>query len=165
MSGKTVAPPLVRHFVAFVFVSLAGGASARAENPASAPASVPATAAPFWSGPRIAGAMYTAYGLAAIVVGSVYAARSDEASSSVKYHCFSSDPDRCDSEGYALRRQASADGRVATISLGVGAVAVFVGLTLAWINPGAEPPARAARVHIGPLVGAGERGLMVGGTF
>jgi len=101
----------------------------------------------------------------AIVVGAVYAARSDEANAATKQHCLTSDFDKCDAEGYALREKATADGRVATTALGVGAAGIFLGLALAWINPEVHPSPAPVKVTVAPVVSGSVQGLVVIGQF
>jgi len=104
-------------------------------------------------------------GVGTIVLGSVFAGRSDASSSQLPQHCVSSNPDKCDATGYTLREQATRDERSATISLGVGAGAVFAGLVLAWINPGGTPFGAKAKLDVAPMVGAEMKGVSVVGTF
>ncbi|MDC0741376.1 hypothetical protein [Polyangium mundeleinium] len=132
---------------------------------AEPPAAPPPPPAPFWTGPRIAAALVMTTGASAIVAGAVYASRSDEANAATKQHCLTSDPDKCDAEGYALREKATTDGRVATTALGVGAAGVFLGLVLGWINPEAHPSPAPAKVTVVPVVSGAMQGLVVMGRF
>ncbi|MDI1435943.1 hypothetical protein [Polyangium sorediatum] len=132
---------------------------------AEPPAAPPPPPAPFWTGPRVAAAIVMTTSVGAIVAGAVYAARSDEATAGLKYHCLTSDPNQCDAEGYALREKATTDGRVATTALGAGAVGVFLGLALAWINPEAHPSPAPVKVTVAPVVGGTMQGLVVLGRF
>ncbi|MRG95847.1 hypothetical protein [Polyangium spumosum] len=138
-------------------------AIASAEPPPAAPSPPPSP--PFWTGPRVAGSLVIGAGVGAIVAGAIYAARSDEATAALKQHCLTSDPDKCDAEGYRLREQATADGRTATTSLGVGAAGVFLGLALAWINPELHPAAAPVKVTVAPVVSAQTQGIVVVGRF
>ncbi|MDI1450400.1 hypothetical protein [Polyangium sp. 6x1] len=136
------------------------------DPPAPQPAPPAPPPAPFWTGPRMAASIVMATGVGAIVAGAVYAARSDEANAATKPHCLTSDPDKCDAEGYALRDKSTVDGRVATTALGVGAAGVFLGLVLAWVNPEVHPSSPTpAKVSIAPLLGAEQRGIVVLGRF
>jgi len=175
MARKTVFTRHIQPLGVLVFSFFVSTPAAFAEPtkpapPTSALPPVSTSIAPFWSGPRIAGAMFTGYGLIAIVLGSVYAARSDAASSQLPQHCLSSDIDQCDEIGYALRLRASSDGRLGVTALGFGAASVFAGLTLAWINPGqAAPspssPSRVTALRFAPLALPGARGIAVAGSF
>ncbi|HVK65904.1 MAG TPA: hypothetical protein VM694_15590 [Polyangium sp.] len=132
---------------------------------AEPPAAPPPPPAPFWTGPRVAAAIVMSTSASAIVVGAVYAARSDEANAATKQHCLTSDFDKCDAEGYALREKATADGRVATTALGVGAAGIFLGLALAWINPEVHPSPAPVKVTVAPVVSGSVQGLVVIGQF
>lgn len=140
--------------------------TAPAPSPPPAPTAPPEPPpAPFWTGPRIAASFVVGAGLGALVAGGVYAARSDEANAATKQHCLTSDPDKCDAEGYALRAKATVDGRVATTALGVGAAGVFLGLVLAWVNPETHSQPAPAKVAIAPLLSGEQRGIVVLGRF
>jgi len=146
----------------------APAASATTTPPPASPAEpseTPQPEPPFWSGPRVAAAIVGASGVAAIVVGSIYAGRSDASTAESKKHCASSDPDKCNPEGYSLREKATQDGRVAAMSLGVGAAAVFVSLAFGWIDPDFHAKSAPPRVSVAPVVGPGEGGVFVIGTF
>jgi len=131
------------------------------------PTPTPPPPPPFWTGPRIAASFIIGAGIGGIVAGAVYASRSDAASAAEKQHCLTSDPDKCDPEGYRYRAKATADGLVATTSLGIGAAGVFLGLALAWINPEAHSGVAPApvKVTVAPVVSGQVQGIVVLGRF
>lgn len=176
MPGKTVPTRLslllaaLLSIAAWPSISWAQDASSGSDTPAASVAAGRSAQAvtpevPFWSGPRIAGAIVLSTGISAIVIGAVYAGRSDAESRAMTSHCLTSDPDQCDPEGYAGRARADVAERVAGLSLGVGAAAVFVGFALGWINPETPPEKAKPAVAIAPLVGRGLGGFAILGSF
>ncbi len=152
--------------------------SSPAKREAAEPARVPEKPpkpepAPSGKGSSTLGWVAVGVGVVGVGVGSYFGLRALSKKSDSNDHCGSaigrSDPNQCDAAGADLRDQAQSAATLSTISFGVGAVGLGVGIVLLATSGGskgessARPPVRSLFVAPAYVQGGGQ--ATVGGTF
>jgi len=115
-------------------------------------------------GQRTAGLLLGAGGVVGLGIGAAFAAVAKSKYNSSLSDCSPAAPDRCSQAGVDERGSARTAGDVASVAIGIGAVALAGGVLL-WLtapSPGGAPAtARAASIRISPTLG----GAMVSGQW
>jgi hypothetical protein len=120
----------------------------------SAPTAVP----PYWNGQRIAGAVLGGAGLAGVIVGSVFGAKTFSKNDASMPYC-PTVPTMCYSPGVTLRNDAYSAATVSTVAFVVGGVAIAGGALTFFTAT------KRAGVEVQPAAGPGVASMTVRGSW
>lgn len=115
-----------------------------------------------WGTQRTIAVSVAGAGALGIILGSAFGIATFVKTGAAK--CTSADPPVCDAEGVQLHRQANTTANVANVAFAVGGAALVAGAVLFFTAPSNKEPS-AARLSVGPAVGAGSAGLMLRGAW
>jgi len=114
-------------------------------------------------GQRIAALAVGGVGLAGIAVGAVFGVRTLDKAAEVEEAC--GDKPICRRGVVEKNEEAYTSATISTVAFGVGAAAVAAGITLWLTAPSGAPSGKAGALHLLPVAGPSEGGLIIGGRF
>jgi hypothetical protein len=142
-------------------------AAAASEAAVYAPPAEAAAAPSGWSRQRTAGLILGGGGVVSVVLGSVFGALTLSKTGEARKQCSAAHPPQCSKDGLKLYTDAETTANVSNVWMGLGGAALIGGVVLFLTAPSGAPaaPAKAARVHVVPVVGAGTTGVVLQGVW
>lgn len=110
------------------------------------------------------GLVLTGVGVVGLGLGGVLALDAKSKYDDSLAFCETSDPNRCDSEGVSLRDDARSRGNLATVAVGLGAVALAGGIVILVSTP-EQAGESAASIETGPMIGRDSAAWTMRGTW
>ncbi|UQA58499.1 hypothetical protein [Polyangium aurulentum] len=114
-------------------------------------------------GQRIAALAVGGVGLAGIAVGAVFGVQTLGKAKEVQEAC--GDKPICSRDVVEKNDEAYTSATISTVAFGVGAAAVAAGITLWLTAPPGAPSGKAGALHLLPVAGPSEGGVIIGGRF